>query len=104
MPKRKGDLELPVHFFPSQAFYYRLAGGDRNPLHIDVQEAKNLKFKQPIIHGILYIDLGMATFGTIARVFTQGVLDNDGSRLKIYHAKFIGHVYPGETLNLTIWK
>ena len=87
LPSRKADSVLQVKTFPNQAFYYRLTG-DRNPLHIDIKAAKKMNFKQPIIHG-------MATFGTIGRVFSQEILGNDPSRMKTYTARFTGHVFPG---------
>jgi acyl dehydratase len=46
----------------------------------------------------------MATYGSVARVFVQEVLNNDPSRYKSYHARFIGFVYPGEALTLSLWK
>ena len=49
--------------FPNQAFLYRLTG-DKNQLHIDHKIAESLNFEKPIIHG-------MATYGSVARVFVQ---------------------------------
>jgi acyl dehydratase len=46
----------------------------------------------------------LATYGTVARAFVQEVLQNDSSKLKKYHARFIGHVYPGETIILKFWR
>lgn len=46
----------------------------------------------------------MATYGTVARVFVQNVLKNDPSRLKSYYTRFTGHVYPGEAMNVSLWK
>lgn len=86
-PNKKPDTVLEAKTYPSQAFYYRLTG-DRNPLHINIKAAKEMKFKQPIIHG-------MATYGTIGRVFAQQILNNDPSRIKTYRARFTGIVYPG---------
>ncbi len=29
---------------------------------------------------------------------------NDATQLKSIHARFIGHVYPGETLDISVWR
>ena len=36
--------------------------------------------------------------------FSEQLLDNDDRRIKSYHARFIGHVFPGETYEIQIWK
>ena len=47
--------------------------------------------------------LGLATYGTVARGLSQNLLDNDHTRIKSYETKFIGHVFPGETLKVKVW-
>lgn len=49
-------------------------------------------------------NLGLATYGTVARVVVQEILFNDPTLLKSYQTRFVGHVYPGETLNIRVWK
>lgn len=46
----------------------------------------------------------MATYGTIARVIVQNLLKNDSTRLGSIRIRFVGHVYPGETLDISVWK
>lgn len=33
----------------------------------------------------------------------QGLLKNDQTRVKSYFSRFIGHVFPGETLVVSVW-
>jgi hypothetical protein len=53
---------------------------------------------------IKYTYLGLASYGTIARVFVQEVLNNDETQLKTIQTRFMGHVYPGESLSINCWK
>lgn len=48
--------------------------------------------------------LGLASYGTIGRAFVQQIFKNDPTQLKSIHSRFIGHVYPGETLDISVWK
>jgi len=41
--------------------------------------------------------LGLATKGIIGRTIVENVLGNDSTRLKSFHSRFIGHVFPGES-------
>lgn len=96
LPKRKADWVLTGRLFPNQAFLYRLTF-DVNPLHIDPEIAKLQKYDKPIIHGL-------ATYGTVARVVVQELLNNDPTRLKAIQTRFVGHVFPGETLDISVWR
>jgi hypothetical protein len=40
-------------------------------------------------------NLGLATYGTIARVIVQQIFDNDPSKIKSFGSRFVGHVFPG---------
>lgn len=95
LPKRKPDVEFTVKTFPNQAFIYRLCE-DPNPLHIDPTMASMGGFDKPIIHGL-------ATYGTVARGLSQSLLGNDHTQIKSIESKFVGHVFPGETLKTSVW-
>lgn len=45
----------------------------------------------------------MATYGTVARGLSQNLLGNDHTKIKSYETKFVGHVFPGETLKVKVW-
>ena len=70
IPKRKPDHILKGETYPGQAFLYRLSG-DINPLHVDPNVAQGQKFEKPIIHGTFPLNLGLASYGTVARVIVQ---------------------------------
>ena len=40
----------------------------------------------------------------MARTVVQELLDNDQTRLKSFNARFIGHVFPGESMDIAIWQ
>jgi|688.fasta_scaffold302084_2 hypothetical protein len=46
----------------------------------------------------------MATYGTVARSIIQNVLGNDGEKMQSIEARFTGHVFPGENLEISVWK
>lgn len=76
MPKRNPDHKLVGKTYPNQAFIYRLPY-DLNPLHIDPDISATQKFERPILHGTNFIILGLASYGTVARVVVQEILGND---------------------------
>lgn len=50
------------------------------------------------------IILGLATKGIITRVLVEALLDNDDTKLKSIHCRFAGHVFPGESFEISVWK
>ncbi|AZG45987.1 MaoC/PaaZ C-terminal domain-containing protein [Gordonia insulae] len=94
-PDRAPDHRLAVPTLPQQALLYRLCG-DRNPLHSDPEFAAGAGFPRPILHGL-------CTYGTVCRAVTDAVLDGDVTAVRDYSASFAGVVFPGETLNVTVW-
>lgn len=90
-PKRAPDSVVTVKTSEDQAAIYRLSG-DYNPLHIDPAFAKVGKFPRPILHGL-------CSFGISAKQVyeTYGMYKN----IKV---RFTGHVFPGETLKVEMWK
>jgi hypothetical protein len=40
----------------------------------------------------------------VARTLVQQLFNNDPSQLKVYHARFVGHVFPGEKYKISVWK
>ncbi len=61
-------------------------------------------YTRPIIHGNIYINTGLAIYGTIVRSITQNILKNDVLCLKSIQVRYTGHVFPGESLKIKIWK
>jgi hypothetical protein len=48
--------------------------------------------------------LGLASYGNIARVIVQDILGNQPEKLKAYQARFVGHIFPGESYTVNVWK
>ncbi|RFD24682.1 3-alpha,7-alpha, 12-alpha-trihydroxy-5-beta-cholest-24-enoyl-CoA hydratase [Mycobacterium uberis] len=96
IPAREPDLEVSMPLLPQQALLYRLCG-DRNPLHSDPEFATAAGFPQPILHGL-------CTYGMACKVITDALLDGDASAVAAYGACFAGVAFPGEALQVNIWK
>ncbi|KAJ2552662.1 hypothetical protein EV175_003229 [Coemansia sp. RSA 1933] len=95
-PQRAPDAICAQKTSPEQAALYRLAG-DFNPLHIDPAMSAMGGFKVPILHGL-------CTFGHAARhVVKLAAPAADASRLRSVKARFATPVYPGETLETSVW-
>ena len=96
MPERSPDVELEMHSLPQAALIYRLSGDD-NPLHADPDVAARAGFARPILHGL-------ATYGMAAHAVLRSELDYDAKRLCALGLRFTSPVYPGETLNVQLWR
>jgi acyl dehydratase len=95
-PERAPDSVVELPTLPSQALLYRLMG-DRNPLHADPSFASMAGFPKPILHGL-------CTFGFVGRAILNEVCEQDPAGLVSYEARFAGVVYPGETIEASLWK
>jgi len=90
------DFSVAYKTSPDQAVLYRLSG-DKNPLHIDPDFAKMGGFDKPILHGL-------CTYGYAGRAILASVCNNDPTRMKSFHVRFKGVVFPGDTLTTEGWK
>jgi acyl dehydratase len=95
-PRRSPDVEGSYRTLPQQALLYRLCG-DRNPLHVDPEVAHKAGFDRPILHGL-------CTFGMVCKKVIELVLDGDPASVRAYETRFAGHVFPGETIRLRVWR
>lgn len=95
-PERDPDTVVESPTLAQQALLYRLASGDRNPLHADPAFAAMAGFERPILHGL-------CTYGVVARSVIDAALDGDTDAVAGFDARFSGHVFPGETLVTSIW-
>jgi len=96
-PKREPDAILRDKTSGNQALHYRVAAGDRNPLHADPALAAMVGFRQPILHGL-------CTFGFAGRAVLKQFADNDPARFKSIKTRFSRHVFPGENLVTEMWR
>ncbi|KAK4703704.1 multifunctional beta-oxidation protein, partial [Phenoliferia sp. Uapishka_3] len=90
-PARKPDKVVEEKTLPIQAALYRLSG-DYNPLHIDPNFAAVGGFDKPILHGLAF-------FG----ISGKHIYESFGA-IKDIKVRFIGSVFPGETLVTEMWK
>ncbi len=96
-PGREPDHVVASPTLPQQALLYRLASGDRNPLHADPGFAAFAGYEKPILHGL-------CTFGVVGKAVLDHALGSETSRFKSFRARFRGHVFPGETIVTRIWE
>ncbi len=96
-PDRDPDHVVESPTLPQQALLYRMASGDKNPLHADPGFAALAGFDKPILHGL-------CTYGIVSKAVVDTALDGDPTRVGTYTARFTGHVFPGETLVTRIWE
>ncbi len=96
LPEREPDKVLVSPTTPQQALLYRLSG-DMNPLHAEPAFAKMAGFDRPILHGL-------ASYGIVCKAVVDGLLDGDPSRLHSYSVRFAGSLYPGETIETSVWR
>ncbi|HEU4895873.1 MAG TPA: MaoC/PaaZ C-terminal domain-containing protein [Acidimicrobiia bacterium] len=95
-PEREPDIVVESKTLPQQALLYRMASGDKNPLHADPAFAAFAGFERPILHGL-------CTYGIVCKAVVDNALGGDPTRVGTYTARFTGHVFPGETLVTSIW-
>lgn len=96
IPDRAPDETLHVATAANQAALFRLLG-DRNPLHIDPAFAAQAGFPAPILHGA-------ATFGTVCLAVLKASAGGDPARLRRFAARFTGPVFPGDRLEIPLWR
>ena len=95
LPEGAPDLVETIATPANLAMIYRLSG-DFNPLHIDPASAQAVGFDRPILHGL-------ATYGVAGRALVRGLTGNEPDRIKRIDARFSSPVYPGETIETSIW-
>ena len=96
-PSRDPDHVVESVTLPQQALLYRMASGDKNPLHADPGFAAFAGFDRPILHGL-------CTYGMVCKAVVDHVLDGRSDVVASFRARFSGVVYPGETLVSSIWE
>ncbi|MEM6370927.1 MAG: MaoC/PaaZ C-terminal domain-containing protein [Myxococcota bacterium] len=93
-PEGPPDAVLSEATLLTQALLYRVASGDKNPIHAEPAIAQALGFERPILHGLC--TLGFAT---------RAVLGHLGPkvRLRTIEGRFASPVLPSETLSTHVW-
>jgi acyl dehydratase len=96
VPGRAPDRSLLITTRRDQAALYRLLG-DRNPLHIDPERATAAGFTKPILHGL-------CTYGLTCRAVLAVYCHYDPDQIASHGARLSGPMYPGETLQIDMWR
>lgn len=96
-PDREPDHLVVSKTLPQQALLYRMASGDKNPLHADPGFAAYAGFDRPILHGL-------CTYGVVLKGVVESALGGRPEDVASWEARFTGHVFPGETLITKIWE
>lgn len=96
LPDFAPDFSIRHAVRPEQALYYRL-NGDFNPIHSNPERAAKAGFRQPILHGL-------CTLGIAAGVLVRTLAKFDASRITEIQARFTAPVFPGETLEIEVWR
>ncbi|MGD2060374.1 MAG: MaoC/PaaZ C-terminal domain-containing protein [Acidimicrobiia bacterium] len=96
-PDREPDHVVVSKTLPQQALLYRMASGDKNPLHADPGFAAFAGFERPILHGL-------CTYGVVLKAVVESALGGRPAGVESWEARFTGHVFPGETLLTKIWE
>jgi acyl dehydratase len=97
IPERDPDHVVESTTMPQQALLYRMASGDKNPLHVDPGFAAFAGFDRPILHGL-------CTYGIVAKAAVDRAVESGPEAVASFRARFSGVVYPGETLVTRIWE
>ena len=87
-------MSLPTR--PEQALIYRLSG-DYNPLHVDPRAAAQAGLPRPILHGL-------CTYGVAGRALLRALCDDQPVRLKRLDCRFTAPVFPGDELDVAVWR
>lgn len=95
-PEGPPDATLSYRTRPDQALLYRLSG-DRNPLHSDPWFARSAGLARPILHGL-------CTYGFAGRALLHEVCGGDPGRFGSMSARFTQMVFPGDTLDVDVWR
>ena len=95
-PIRQPDQVVETTTLPQQALLYRMASGDKNPLHVDPGFASFAGFDRPILHGL-------CTYGMVVKAVVDHAVGSGPEGVASVCARFSGVVYPGETLLTRIW-
>ena len=86
-------FETTLHTSSNQAILYRLSN-DRNPLHIDPEQAKIGGFDRPILHGL-------CTYGFAVKALLK---HNPNQLLQHIAGRFTSIVIPGDALRVRGWE
>jgi acyl dehydratase len=110
LPDRPPDIRASVQTTTEQAALYRLSG-DLNPVHIDPGFAVQAGQPRPLLHGLCTFGaLGHAVGGALGdltgaeRTGGEPTVGAGERRLNQLSARFRAPVFPGDRLDIEIWR
>lgn len=96
-PEREIAFESIQKIDDDQTFRYAEASGDRNPIHLDEEFAKNMAgLPGIIVHG-------MCTMAFVSKVVLDEACGSDPTRLRRLRVRFSRPVFPGQTITTRGW-
>jgi acyl dehydratase len=96
LPQRRPDMTQTFETRPDQALLFRLSA-ERNPLHVDLNLARQLGPPGPILH-----DLCLQ--GIACHAILKVICEYDHTLIRSLATSFAGPAYPGETLVAELWQ
>jgi len=95
-PTRPPDRRIRWATLPIQTLWWRHAGNDPNPIHVDPEVARRAGFRAPILSGL-------NTLGFACRALVHGVAGGQPERLRSLAGRFANVGYNGDSLTTEIW-
>ena len=95
-PDREPDLVVEYETREDQGAIYRLSG-DRVPLHIDPEFAKQAGYDKPFMHGL-------CSYGFVGRAVLRSLCDGDPERFMSLEGRFAERVEFGDHILTKIWR
>jgi acyl dehydratase len=86
-------------WFPTlanQTLWYRYAGNDRNPMHVDAEVARDAGYRAPIL-------MGQNTLGFACRALVETVCGGDPRSVASISGRFAAAGYNGDVLGVELW-
>lgn len=96
VPDRECDERIELRTTLSAALLYQL-NGDRNPLHTSPAFARSAGFERPILHGL-------CSFGIAGQLLLGALGDYRPDAIGEIGGRFSSPAYPGDTLQVQIWR
>jgi len=95
-PTRAPDATVSYAVPMNQSLIYRLSG-DHHPHGTWPERARMDGFDRPILYGL-------GTYGFTCRALLSALCDSDATGFGAMHARFSKPVYPGDRLDIRIWR
>jgi acyl dehydratase len=97
VPARPPNTRAWFPTLPNQTLWYRYAGNDPNPIHVDPDVAHEAGYSAPIL-------MGQNTLGFACRALVETACGGDPKALVSLSGRFAEAGYNGDTLGVEIWE